>query len=244
VQLHICDRRGRGVRNDADTRRRSCSLRQRAWRLRHSRKKQSAPVSRHAKPPLFFPARGRRRSFRPAPSFEEGARNAGRTMRPQPRVQDEFWTHEIQSPRKHRIARRSARGGFCGLLRMSPGGRSFDTHRWCGPGGAAFPKEGFADRAMLWREASRREHATWADARSDASRAHLRPGRIAQRGRQPKLRYPQRFPGLERTLCGACVSIRGSRPQDLMLRPDAAASTASRPAYRDDREPPLMSGTG
>ena len=31
----------------------------------------------------------------------------------------------------------------------------------------------------------------------------------------------------------------GSRPQDLMLRPDAAASTASRPAYRDDREPPL-----
>jgi hypothetical protein len=80
------------------------------------------------------------------------------------------------------------------LFRMSPGGRSFVTHRCRGPSGAASPKKGFADRAMLWREASRREHAIWADARSDVSGANLRPGRIAQRGRQPKVRSPQRFP--------------------------------------------------
>jgi hypothetical protein len=36
----------------------------------------------------------------------------------------------------------------------------------------------------------------------------------------------------------------GLAPSSPSLRPDAAASTASRPAYRDDREPPLLSGTG
>ena len=72
-------------------------------------------------------------------------------------------------------------------------------------------------RAMLWREASRREHATWADARSDVGEAHLRPGRIAQRGRQPKVRSPQRF-SAPRThpLYKAHVLNAGSRPQDLM----------------------------
>lgn len=73
---------------------------------------------------------------------------------------------------------------FFGLLRMSPGGRSFVTHRCRGPGWLRSSVEkALRCRAMLWREASRREHATWADARSDVSEAHLRPGRIAQRGR-------------------------------------------------------------
>jgi hypothetical protein len=125
---------------------------------------------------------------------------------------------------------------------MSPGGRSFVAHRCRGPGWLRSSLEkALRYRAMLWREASRREHATWADARSDVSEAHVRPGRIAQRGRQPKVRSPQRF-SAPRThpLYKARVLNAGSRLKTLCLRPDAAASTASRPAYRDDREPPLL----
>ena len=96
---------------------------------------------------------------------------------------------------------------------MSPGGRSFDTHRWCGPSGAAFPEEGIADRAMLWREASRREHATWADARSDVSEAHLRPGRIAQRGRQPRRQSLTRLRSLNGPPQEETVRAPGLRPK-------------------------------
>ena len=60
---------------------------------------------------------------------------------------------------------------------------------------------------MLWREASRREHATWADARSDVSEAHLRPGRIAQRGRQPEVKSLTRLPKSE------WPSTGGNRPR-------------------------------
>jgi hypothetical protein len=104
----------------------------------------------------------------------------------------EFWTHELQSPRKHRFIRRSARDGFCGLLRMSPGGRilCYPPLVWTDRVAPRSVKKALRLRAMLWREASRREHATWADARSDVSEANLRPGRIAQRGRQPRRKYP------------------------------------------------------
>jgi hypothetical protein len=48
-------------------------------------------------------------------------------------------------------------------------------------------------------------------------------------------------PEFERPSREETVRAPGLRPR-LLLRPDAAASTASRPAYRDDREPPLSVG--
>ena len=130
----------------------------------------------------------------------------------------EFWTHELQSPRKHRFIRRSARDGFCGLLRMSPGGRilCYPPLSWTDRVAPPPVKKALRLRAMLWREASRREHATWADARSDVSEANLRPGRIAQRGRQPKVRSPQRCVRRSDAPPGRTTSLlRGSRPQAL-----------------------------
>ena len=65
----------------------------------------------------------------------------------------------------------------------------------------------------------------------------------AQRGRQPMV-CASRFTGVRaHPLYKECASLRACA-LTLRLRSDAAASTASRPATSDDREPPLVSEAG
>jgi hypothetical protein len=76
----------------------------------------------------------------------------------------------------------------------------------------------------------------------DANGAHLRPGSHRAASSPARTEVPHAPPALERTLCTRrALALRACalRPS---FRPDAAASTASRPADRDDREPPLSSG--
>jgi hypothetical protein len=180
--------------------------------------------------------------FTSSPSFEKRARGTpDARLRPQPRVRNEFG---------HTSFSHHESTGSSGV----PHAMVFAACFACPPVGdpllptvvvdrAALPPRRKALRAvpMLWREASRREHATWADARSDASGANLRPGRIAQRGRQPKLRPPQALLR-PRTHPLRGVRSRRARAPAPLLRPDAAASTAPAPRIVTIAKRPSMWG--
>jgi hypothetical protein len=169
---------------------------------------------------------------------KEGARNAGRPMRPQPRVR-KCKKHTSESPRKHRFVRRSARDGLSACFVLSPAVtyHLMPSSPW-GPGASGFGQRWGAGRIAV------------ATTRLGPPRKAIRMGRIsapvrtAQRRRPPQ-RLASPSSGLRtRPLYKARIPPPGSRPGHAPRR-DAAASTASRPADRDDRETPLSwGGTG
>lgn len=136
----------------------------------------------------------------------EGARNAGRAMRPQPRAQ---WkkAHEFQSPRKHRFARRSARGGLR-LASCSPRQR---------------PRADAVVSAVPWASGRKREgqagfrkdHTTWAGADGPSGETSPPPC-VSMTRMTPGARSHVRHP--------AWLVIRGgppSRRTRLRMRPPA-----------------------
>lgn len=170
----------------------------------------------------------------PCPLFpKEGARNAGRLTRPQPRV---------QNCRKHTsvfTTKAPGRPAFrtrwsVGLLRALPGnGRNL----------LAVVSAGSRRRPDL--DASAADRIAVGTTRLGPPREAIRMGRISTPVRTAQRRRPPRCPAsrgcrLEATLVGA-ASLPG-RALAAAPRRDAAASTASRPADRDDRETPLSMG--
>ena len=84
-----------------------------------------------------------------------------------------------------------------------------------------------------------RDHTTWAGAQKAMQMGRISaPARIAQRRRPPEAKS-SRLPKSDRALMQGTRSRSGLAPWTKTPPADAAASTASRPAYRDDREPPL-----
>ena len=154
-------------------------------------------------------------------------------MRPQPHAQS------VESARVRHHGRTGHRPAFraqwaSGLLRALPGnGRNLtpSSPRYFGPAVAG------TRRAVRISQ----DHTTWAGAlrRCRWGISPPRPHRAASSSAATKI--PHAPPALERTLCTRrALAFRACalRPS---FRPDAAASTASRPANRDDRETPLSS---
>ena len=144
----------------------------------------------------------------PSPSFTlkiEGARNAGCTTHPQPRVQNK--KHTSKSPRIRRSIRRSARDGFNGVARDDP--------RW--PALSAPPlREPISPRRLAQR------HPVPHGASRCAGMTRLSPSATAWTS---ALRAEAHGPFWESALPPVSA-------------PDAAASTASRPASCDVAQRP------
>jgi hypothetical protein len=167
-------------------------------------------TTRRASSPLLLCRRGGARRVRFLRPPGEGARNAGRAMRPQPRVRVGWKAHERSHHGRAGGIRRSARSGFHGLLRTAPGGRAVVAHRYRGLPAPPVPsKEG-----------------TGLACRSLARGIAPGPPTWAVRARRGRHRFRRTIrPGTE-VPCGS-----GDRTP--------CAATASRPAHRDDRETPL-----
>lgn len=152
----------------------------------------------------------------------EGARNAGRTMRPQPRVQ-KWKAHECSHHESTGHIRRSARSGFFGLLRALPGNALGLT--------PSSPRYVTCARSGAGRDGpdSVRDHTTWADAQRRCKWGES-PPRSAPRSvvRQPMVRA-SRFAGVRtHPLYKECASPQ-TCALDTRRRPDAGAITASPP---------------
>jgi hypothetical protein len=166
---------------------------------------------------------------------KEGARNAGRPVRPQPRVQNcRKHTSVFTTKAPNRPAFRTR--WSVGLLRALPGnGRNL----------LAIVSAGSRRRPDL--DASAADRISVGTTRLGPPRKAIRMGRIsapvrtAQRRRPPR-RPASRRPGFGcRPLYEAHHPLPGRALADAPRR-DAAASTTSRPADRDDRETPLSMG--
>jgi hypothetical protein len=90
--------------------------------------------------------------MKPSPLNTEGAGNAGRSMRPQPRVQMKE-AHEHSHHGHTGITRHSLRNGFNGLFRALPGDRAFLS-----------PSLADLSSANLTPASRRQDHTTWPSA--------------------------------------------------------------------------------
>lgn len=181
----------------------------------------------------------------PAPSRRarnEGARNAGRTMRPQPHAQRKKRTSE--SPRTHRDVRHSARGEASGLLGALPvalGTLAFvtDGTKQCG---RERPDLVSCGRSACRRSVPLRQRRASGPHDSCRRAKSMQMGRIFRPGPHRNVSSPTRkvvgSRGPEARPCGPPAS----RPPAAFLRAEAAASTAPSSATSDDREPPLGGG--
>jgi hypothetical protein len=173
--------------------------------------------------------RGVRRTFRP-----EGVGNAGCPMHPQPRVRMVSKDAHEYSQRRHRKSPGiPARNGFNGVLRDLPGDRAFLPPSPRGLKVLSGPVEPNAASAEL-------------DASVEASGPHdltVRGPPFAQAARRAWYQSRRSLGEGEYSvvvLRGGDRS-RGSIRPAILFTPNAAASTASRPAFRDDRDTPLVS---
>ncbi len=154
-------------------------------------------------------------------------------MRPQPHAQS-VESARVSHHGRTGYIRRSARDGLPACFVLSPANArrlSPSSPRYFGPAVAG------TRRAVRISQ----DHTTWAGAqrrcRWDASPS--RPHRAAPSSAATKI--PHAPPALERALCTRRAPAFRACALRPSFRPDAAASTASRPANRDDRETPLSS---
>ena len=140
----------------------------------------------------------------------------------------------VSSPRKHRIVRRSARDGLSACFALSPA-----TVVTCSPSSPPVP-----DAARIW---THRQQTGFRSGPHDLGRRARRyewgasPPRSAPHSvvvhRDAR---PHAVSSFEAALVGAAPPPGRALAEG--PRRDAAASTASRPADRDDRETPLSMG--
>jgi len=225
-----------------DARQPPCCWRQRAWRLRYSRQINPRRPSGVFQPPCSL-RRGRAGEVRAgsipfAPSYSPPPSKRGRAERRTHDASAASCAVKTSARVSHHEStghiRRSARSGFFGLLRALPGnalGLTPSSPRYvtCARSGTG---RGGPD--------SVRDHTTWADAQRRCTWGES-PPRSASRSvvRQPMV-CASRFAGVRtHPLYKECASPRACA-LNTHRRPDAAASTASRPATSDDREPPLV----
>ena len=136
----------------------------------------------------------------------------------------------VSSPRSHRTDPAFRARWASGLLRALPGGDSSALVRHRRSMLTSWLRLKRTATHRLDASDGHRDHTTWAGAQRQRGGVHLHPGRTAQR------RRPREDDGSRHPRHG------GDPPFRQTPAPNAAASTASRPADRDDRETPLSSG--
>jgi hypothetical protein len=153
-------------------------------------------TTRRASSPLLLCRRGGARRVRFLRPPREGARNAGRAMRPQPRVRVGWRAHERSHHGRAGGIRRSARSGFHGLLRTAPGGRAVVAHQYRGLPAPPVPsKEGTGLACRSLARGIAPGPPTWAVRARRGRHRHqrtIRPGRKFRAG--PAIEHRARPP--------------------------------------------------